>query len=129
MRSHVEACLPLEACGLLGGSGDTVRRVIPVTNDAGSAVRFRMNPLEQLQAFEQVERDGLELVGIFHSHPEGPETPSPTDIAEAGYEVVYIIWSRSQGRWNANGFWIHAGRALDVKLDAAGGESRPTKPV
>lgn len=127
MRAHVESCLPLEACGLLAGSGDTVGKVIPVTNGAQSAVRFRMDPVEQLQAFQQMESWGLDLVGVFHSHPAGPKMPSATDIAEASYEVVQIIWSRSQGAWTANGFWIHTGRALEVKLYVADGESGTTK--
>ena len=38
---------------------------------------------------------GSMLIGIFHSHPAGPETASVTDIAEAAYEVVSVIWSRN----------------------------------
>jgi proteasome lid subunit RPN8/RPN11 len=119
MRAHVEACLPLEACGLLAGSGDTVQKVIPVSNEARSPVRFRMSPVEQLHSFDQMEREGLDLIGIFHSHPAGPERPSATDIAEAAYEVVYVIWSRFQDTWSANGFWIHNQRASEVKLSTA----------
>jgi proteasome lid subunit RPN8/RPN11 len=116
MLRHVEEHAPLEACGLLAGKNDTVQNVIPVRNQAQSAVRFVMDPYEQLQALEWIESAGLDLVGIFHSHPAGPETPSATDIAEAAYEVVQIIWSPPNGKWQARGFWLEAGQVTEVAL-------------
>lgn len=122
MRGHIEACLPFEACGLLAGSDGTVREVIPVTNQARSPARFRMDSIEQLRAFHRIEARGLELLGIFHSHPGGPRAPSVTDVAEAAYKVVYIIWSRSQDTWEADSFWIEHGLISEVKLSVADGD-------
>ena len=116
MQAHVESCLPLEACGLLAGKGEIVQQVLTVANQAKSPVRFRMDPFEQVQALERIESSGLDLLGIFHSHPSGPETASPTDIAEAAYAVVHVIWSRQTGAWKARGFWFESGRASDVEL-------------
>ena len=116
MLEHVEEQVPLEACGLLAGRNDMVERVIPVKNQAQSPVRFVMEPYEQLQAFDWIDSNGLELLGIFHSHPGGPETASMTDIAEAAYEVVHIIWSRPLGRWQARGFWIDNATATEISL-------------
>jgi proteasome lid subunit RPN8/RPN11 len=49
-----------------------------------------------------MEAQGLEMVGIYHSHPHGPDSPSPTDIAEAYYpDAVYLIWFRQDGEWAA----------------------------
>ncbi len=120
MRTHVEAHAPLEACGLLGGRQGVGEVVIPVSNAERSPVRFRMEPLEQLQAFEQVESAGLEVLAIFHSHPHGPAVPSPTDIAEAYYQAVQIIWSPGEGEWLAHAFWIESGRAVAVPLIVTG---------
>lgn len=106
MIAHVDSQLPLEACGLLAGRGSSVESVLVVTNQAQSPVRYVMAPIEQLRAFEWIESQGLELLGIFHSHPTGPETVSATDIAEATYDVVYVIVSRADGAWLARGFWI-----------------------
>jgi proteasome lid subunit RPN8/RPN11 len=75
-----------------------------------------MDPYEQLHAFNWIDSNGLDLLGIFHSHPAGPETASPTDIAEAAYEVIHLIWSRNQDRWQARGFWIENGHVTDVPL-------------
>ncbi len=122
MRAHVQACAPLEACGVLAGSDGAVSRVIPVANQAQSTVRFRMDPTEQLRAFSWMDSNGLELVGIFHSHPAGPDRPSATDIAEAAYPAVYLIWSRGEADWNVRGYWIEGRYVTEVGLDIVDGE-------
>jgi proteasome lid subunit RPN8/RPN11 len=116
MRVHVAQQVPLEACGLLAGKNDRVEKVILVRNQAQSPVRFVMDPYEQLKAFSWIESHDLDLLGIFHSHPMGPETASDTDVAEAAYEVVHMIWSLSGETWKARGFRIENGQALDVPL-------------
>ncbi len=119
MRIHVEACLPLEACGLLAGVGEAISEVIPISNQAASPVRFRMDPIEQLRALDRIESQGQELLGIYHSHPAGPDEPSATDIAEAAYRAVYVIWSRSRGTWTMNAFWIEGDGFSEVQLNTA----------
>ena len=116
MIAYVDSCMPLEACGLLSGLNSKVEIVIEVTNQAQSAVRYEMDPIEQLNAFEWIESNGLDLIGIFHSHPTGPETVSPTDIAQAAYAVVYVIFSRVDNDWRACGFWIKDGAFSEVAL-------------
>jgi proteasome lid subunit RPN8/RPN11 len=116
MVQHIQEQAPLEACGLLAGKNDRVEKVILVRNQAQSPVRFVMDPYQQLEAFEWIESQALDLVGIFHSHPAGPETPSPTDLAEAAYEVVNIIWSRLNGIWQARGFRIDHGQVHEIAL-------------
>ena len=116
MLDYVERHAPFEACGLLAGKNDRVEKVIVVRNQAQSPARFVMDPYEQLEAFDWIESNGLDLLGIFHSHPAGPETASVTDIAEAAYEVVHVIWSRSGEDWKARGFWIENGQAIEAPL-------------
>jgi [CysO sulfur-carrier protein]-S-L-cysteine hydrolase len=116
MLEHVDQQAPLEACGLLAGKKDRVEKVILVHNQAQSPVRFVMDPYEQLQAFNWIESNGLELLSIFHSHPAGPETVSVTDIGEAAYEVIYLIWSRNQDHWQTRGFWIENANVIEVSL-------------
>ena len=116
MIAHVNSCAPLEACGLLAGLNSKVETVLAVTNQAQSAVRYVMDPIEQLKAFEWIESNGLEIVGIFHSHPTGPETVSPTDIADAAYAVVHVILAHVDNDWRARGFWIEDGAFSEVML-------------
>lgn len=116
MLEHIDQHAPREACGLLAGKNDRVEKVIVVRNQAQSPVRFVMDPYDQLRAFDWIESNGLDLLGIFHSHPAGPATASVTDIAEAAYEVIHLIWSRNQNHWRARGFWIKNGSAAEVAL-------------
>lgn len=116
MQAHVSHLAPQEACGLLAGRGQEVTAIFPITNELSSPVRFRMAAREQLRALEQIDAQGLDLLAIFHSHPGGPSTPSATDIAEAVYPVVNIIWNGAGGAWQARGFWIAADGFEEVPL-------------
>lgn len=116
MERHVTEQAPLEACGLLAGKYDSVETVLRVYNTEQSPVRFCMDPQEQYNAFEWIEANGLELLGIYHSHPSGPETASATDIAEAVYEVAHVIWSFVEQAWRARGFWIRTGEVTEVTI-------------
>ncbi len=116
MKNHAESLAPLEACGLLAGKNDRVEKVILVRNQAESPVRFVMNPRDQLKAFDWIDSNGLDLLAIFHSHPAGLETASPTDIAEAAYDVVHLILSRNERGWKARGFWIERGDSVEVSI-------------
>lgn len=117
MLEHVDRQAPLEACGLLAGKHNRVEKVILVRNQAQSPVRFVMDPYGQLQAFEWIDSNGLDLLGIFHSHPSGPQAPSQTDIEEAAYEVIHLIWSKDQNGWKVRGFWIENGSATEISLE------------
>ncbi len=120
MIHYVDERTPVEACGLLAGKNARAEVMLGVLNQAQSEVRFEMDPREQLKALDWIDSHQLELVAIFHSHPAGPETASPTDIAEAAYEVVHIILSRKDARWQARGFWIEQGEAREVTLQITG---------
>jgi proteasome lid subunit RPN8/RPN11 len=53
-----------------------------------------MDPHDQLRHFQVIEEQGLELLGIYHSHPGNPAYPSPTDMSRAYYpEAIYGIVS------------------------------------
>jgi len=86
---------PYECCGLLAGRSHEVLRVVPMVNSDRSPTTFRADPLELLAAFEELDRAGLELVGIYHSHPATPARMSPTDLRYApGYpDVAHVIVS------------------------------------
>jgi [CysO sulfur-carrier protein]-S-L-cysteine hydrolase len=121
MRRDVVQRAPEEACGLLSGQIEAgiyrVAAIIPTTNELHSPVRYRIDPHEQIAAFNQIDAQGLELVGIYHSHPAGPAVPSPTDIAEAFYpQAVYLIWSASAGEWQCSASLIQDGQVIPVEI-------------
>jgi proteasome lid subunit RPN8/RPN11 len=117
MRRHVSRRLPQEACGMLAGKNDRVELTLGIRNAERSPVRFRMDPRAQWRAFQRIEAAGLDLVGIYHSHPNGPDHPSPTDIAEAAYPVAQVIWFKTGGTWRARGFLIEGGKSIEIALE------------
>ena len=83
---------PNEACGLLAGRDGQAVRFYPMRNADASPVTYRLDPREQLRVFEELEREGLELFGIFHSHTHSEPYPSETDRRQAFYpEPLYLI--------------------------------------
>ena len=83
MIAHAYAGYPLEACGLLVGRGTTVERFVACTNEAASARIYTIPPKELLRAERTAEDDGLEVLGVFHSHTHSEPYPSPTDVTQA----------------------------------------------
>jgi proteasome lid subunit RPN8/RPN11 len=115
---HVRACLPQEACGLLGGHGTDVGHVAPVENIERSSFRYRMEPKAQIEAMLGLERAGYELLGIYHSHPHGPGSLSPTDLLEARYpECAYIVISPHADTWRGRAFRVESGRGRRIRLE------------
>ncbi|HZD56017.1 MAG TPA: M67 family metallopeptidase [Anaerolineales bacterium] len=118
MQADVSRRAPEEACGLVAGRDNTGVEVIPVTNALHSPVRYRMDPNEQLEAFNRIEELGLEIVAIYHSHPSGPSYPSPTDVGEAFYpEAVYLIWFGSTHGWDCRGFLIREAEVEEIRIE------------
>lgn len=118
--AHLTRELPNEACGLLAGREGRVRVVYPIRNALASRVAFRMDPAEQLAAFQALEAAGWELTGIYHSHPAGPAEPSVTDLAQAYYpEALYLIGvpSGTAAGWSARVFQLDGGRSREVPVE------------
>ena len=117
MLAHIQSCLPEEGCGILAGRGDQVERVIPITNELHSPVRFRMAPREQLDALIWLDDHHADLTAIFHSHPGGPPFPSETDLAEFFYpESAALILSPLGGGWQMRAFRVRGREATEIEI-------------
>lgn len=103
MRTAAEAGYPFEVCGLLLGnmneSGWDIRQVRPVKNlnTERATDRFRLDPEAYLEIDRELRRSKLEIVGVYHSHPDCPAKPSPTDRASAWEGFAYPIIGTRQG--------------------------------
>jgi len=86
---------PYECCGLIAGQDNQAKTIIPIPNASDKPnKRFFMEPSALLKALKQIEYERLQLLAIFHSHPEDDPIPSQTDIHESQYsEVVHLIIS------------------------------------
>ena len=96
LQSLAEMSYPFESCGVLAGRLDgaevTVRKIWLARN-VGRRVRdrFRLDPEDFLAADRQARNHGLEIVGIWHSHPNRPAVPSRRDLDEAWDGYSYLI--------------------------------------
>jgi proteasome lid subunit RPN8/RPN11 len=85
LKKHTESCLPEEACALLVGrrlnkQNWRVTGIEITENVADDKVRnFEIDPQKIINLEMKYLRQDKEIVGIFHSHPEGSATPSATD--------------------------------------------------
>ena len=76
--------LPNEGCGLLLGTADgVVVDVVPSPNIADSAKVYEIDPKAMLRTFRRADDEGIEVIGVFHSHTHSQAYPSPTDIRQA----------------------------------------------
>jgi len=94
MIEHALQELPNECCGILLGSGTAVVRAVPMRSTPPAPDAYYMDPVQQVAIFSEMAERGETLVGIYHSHPNGPAEPSAADRQLAFHpEVVYIIIS------------------------------------
>jgi proteasome lid subunit RPN8/RPN11 len=94
MVEHAKKESPLECCGILGGKDHIVEKGFELKNTEKSPVRYFMSSQEQLKVFEEMEKDAMEMVAIYHSHTHTIPFPSETDVKLGFYpEVSSIIIS------------------------------------
>lgn len=103
LAEWVEAGYPFETCGLLIGRAEgeriEVERVVRTGNlrRERAADRYQVDPDDWLAADGAARRDGLEIVGIWHSHPDCPARPSTTDLEAAWESYSYLIVAVTAG--------------------------------
>ena len=116
--AHAEAGFPDEVCGILAGKQDqaiALHRGRNVSSTPRVAYELDLDTLALQIGFAN---DGMELVGIYHSHPAGPEIPSATDIAQSYYpDAITIICSlEDPSQPTLRAFRIVDGEISDVHL-------------
>ena len=99
----VSAGYPLETCGLLIGQSNNAEVVVGDAiaarnlNRERAHDRFELDPRAFFDAERMARHAGLELVGVWHSHPDHPPRPSATDRAFAWQGWSYLIFSVASG--------------------------------
>jgi [CysO sulfur-carrier protein]-S-L-cysteine hydrolase len=79
----------IECCGLVAvedlssGAANVATGVYRAGNIHASALKFEIDPAEQLKLTREIEDEGWEIGGIYHSHVRSPPKPSQTDIGFA----------------------------------------------
>src|SRR4030067_1937018 len=94
MLDHAKRESPLECCGILSGKEKIVQKAFELKNSEESPVQYSMSPRDQLKAFEEMEKESMDMVAIYHSHTHTIPFPSQTDVRLAFYpEISSIIIS------------------------------------
>jgi len=117
LYAHSVAEAPVEACGYLAGTGETVTRCYPMTNIDRSEEHFTFDPKEQFPVMKEVRKDGLGILAVWHSHPASPARPSAEDIRLA-YDptVVYVIVSLHEDSKAIRAYRIRQGTVEEEPL-------------
>jgi proteasome lid subunit RPN8/RPN11 len=107
MLKQAKAQAPIEACGILSGEDSMVEKLYKMTNANQSSDHFMMEPEEQFKVARDIRSAGLEMLAIYHSHPESLARPSAEDIRLAFTpDVVYVIVSLQNTEPAVKGFLI-----------------------
>ena len=106
--SHAESGFPHEVCGVLIGTDGTISdyRECKNLNTQRAHDRYDLDPVSFKQADEWARANGMEILGIYHSHPDHPSLPSETDRQRAWPEWVYMIFSINGGKYNDARAWV-----------------------
>jgi proteasome lid subunit RPN8/RPN11 len=112
VHAHGTSAYPDEGAGFLigrlEGSTRRVLDVLPVENEREGEERRRrylIGPHEMLRAENEAARRGLDLLGVFHSHPDHPSQPSETDRQWALPWLSYLITCVENGAAQDSRSW------------------------
>lgn len=108
-----EAAYPDEGAGLLLGISDGVNKqvkaVLPLSNsreDSARHNRYLLTPQDYLHGEQEAARLGLDVLGVFHSHPDHPNHPSEFDREWAMPWFSYLITSVQAGAAAGTRSWL-----------------------
>lgn len=127
--AHAVTEYPMECCGLLVGRGDEVRAAEAVRNlCAGQRYdRFELDPVGHVQVWEAARAAGDQIIGCYHSHPDGQARPSMIDRRLArrfggpfGYLVVAIGDEEGSGVYA--GMIREDGEIIRIPLEVEGSQ-------
>jgi proteasome lid subunit RPN8/RPN11 len=105
---HAESGYPEEVCGVIIGKNRSVTNFKECRNLNRERARDRydLDPLSFKEADDWARLNGMEILGIYHSHPDHPSRPSIFDRERAWPDWLYIIISIQHGKYNDARAWV-----------------------
>jgi len=93
-----------------------VKRVVVASNKLQSTVRFEIDPETFVNAFTEAEREGLDFIGLFHSHP-APAAPSLIDLKymKLWGDSLWLILSSTNG--NLAVYQMRNGKVREITIE------------
>ena len=115
--AHAVEDLPNECCGLLIGTADMVEDASRARNSRKSRTRFEVEPADHFAAIRRARAAGFQVIGAYHSHPNGPSGPSETDRARlTDPEMFHVIVSLAHGTRTVRAFRLRDGHVSPMEL-------------
>lgn len=102
LKEEARRVHPIEACAMLFGKltqkEAVVKKVVVAPNKLQSTLRFEINPETFAEALTEADKEGLEFIGLFHSHP-APAKPSLIDLKymKLWGDAIWLILSLIDG--------------------------------
>jgi proteasome lid subunit RPN8/RPN11 len=122
IRTHGEETYPHECCGVLLGrssqEGWRVESAVRAGNTRTDSAhnRYQIAPVELVRIQREATKQGLDIAGFYHSHPDHPAQWSPTDFAEAHWiGCSYVITEIAQGKAQVTNSFLLAGTTEEDK--------------
>ena len=112
MVSHARQTYPNECCGAMLGpvSGDdkTVHAALPLENvfDGAQAARYELRPQDLLAADKAAHERHMDLIGIYHSHPDCGAYFSKTDLQNSCPWYSFVVLSIQKGQFDHANSWL-----------------------
>ena len=106
MVSHARSTYPNECCGAMLGSVDGDQKIVRVAValqnafSGGQEERYELRQEDLLWADAEARRQGMDLVGIFHSHPDCDAYFSRRDLENSCSWFSYVVLSVKSGRFD-----------------------------
>jgi proteasome lid subunit RPN8/RPN11 len=103
IREHGRTAYPEECCGALLGAGNLaaarVTRIERIENSRAEERRRRysIDPLEYSRLEREADREGIQVLGFYHSHPDHPARPSEYDREHGLPFFHYVVLGVSAG--------------------------------
>lgn len=123
IEAEARAAFPRECCGLIEGvrSGERIEAVTlhPAPNLAEAADRFEIDPAAQFAALRGARANGREIVGCYHSHPNGAAEPSAHDLAGAAEDGFVWVIAGAGGEVRLAAFLYDAGRFSPLEISGS----------
>lgn len=107
MKRHAEKGYPDEVCGVMTGKGNSITGFAACRNlnTERARDRYELDPLSFKKADDEAREKNLDIVGIYHSHPDHPARPSETDRSRALPRWGYLIISIERGGFRNSTLW------------------------
>lgn len=112
MREHAEAAYPNECVGaMLGKTGPEAKSVgvaMPLENSAEGSQRafYELSRDSLLAAEAEAQKLGLDVIGIYHSHPDADAYFSETDLRHSCPWYSFVVLSVKGGRYDHANSWL-----------------------